>query len=90
MGGPCDYRVSQSPFGLDIGTLDFGTSDLGLTIATLKDEDGLQLTMNVLHLKNCKSTQQVQISYSIATLDSIKTLELVCTTLRNFTHLHFR
>ena len=31
-GGPCDYRVSPSPFGLDFGTLDFGTSDLGLTI----------------------------------------------------------
>ena len=26
-GGPCDFSVSQSPFGLD-----FGTSDLGLTI----------------------------------------------------------
>ena len=31
-GGPCDYRVSPSPFGLDFGTLDFGTSDSGLTI----------------------------------------------------------
>ena len=30
-GGPCDFRVSPSPFGLDFGTLDFGTSDLGLT-----------------------------------------------------------
>ena len=26
-GGPCDFSVSPSPFGLD-----FGTSDLGLTI----------------------------------------------------------
>ena len=31
-GGPCDYCVSSSPFGLDFGTLDFGNSDLGLTI----------------------------------------------------------
>ena len=23
-GGPCDYSVSPSPFGLDFGTLDFG------------------------------------------------------------------
>ena len=23
-GGPCDFRVSPSPFGLDFGTLDFG------------------------------------------------------------------
>ena len=32
MGGPCDFSFSPSPFVLDIGTLDFGTSDLGLTI----------------------------------------------------------
>ena len=31
-GGPCDYFVSSSPFGLDFGTLDFGNSDLSLTI----------------------------------------------------------
>ena len=31
-GGPCDYCVSPSPFDLDFGTLDFGTSDSGLTI----------------------------------------------------------
>ena len=30
-GGPCDFRVSPSPFGLDFGTLDFVTADLGLT-----------------------------------------------------------
>ena len=30
-GGPWDFSVSPSPFGLDCGTLDFGTSDLGLT-----------------------------------------------------------
>ena len=30
-GGPCDFSVSPSPFGLDFGTLDFGTSDSGLT-----------------------------------------------------------
>ena len=33
-GGPCDYSVSPSPFGFDFGTLDFGTSDSGLTIFT--------------------------------------------------------
>ena len=32
VGGPCDFGVSPSPFGLDFGTLDFGTSDSGLTI----------------------------------------------------------
>ena len=32
-GGPCDFSVSPSPFGLDFGTLDFVTSDSGLTIA---------------------------------------------------------
>ena len=32
VGGPCDFSVSPSPFGLDFGTLDFGTSGLGLTI----------------------------------------------------------
>ena len=31
-GGPCDFSVSPSPFGLDFKTLDFGTSDSGLTI----------------------------------------------------------
>ena len=34
-GGPCDFSVSPSPFGLDFGTLDFGTSDSGLTIFKL-------------------------------------------------------
>ena len=28
-GGPCDFSVSPSPFGLDFGTLDFGLG-LGL------------------------------------------------------------
>ena len=32
VGGPCDFSVSPSPFGLDFGTFDFGTSDSGLTI----------------------------------------------------------
>ena len=32
VGGPCDFSVSPSPFGLDSGTLDFGDSDSGLTI----------------------------------------------------------
>ena len=29
--GPCDFSASPSPFGLDFGTLDFETSDLGST-----------------------------------------------------------
>ena len=32
VGGPWDFSVSPSPFGLIFGTLDFGTSALGLTI----------------------------------------------------------
>ena len=32
MGGPCDFSVGSSPFGLDFGTLDFGNWDSGLTI----------------------------------------------------------
>ena len=32
VGGPCDFSVSPRPFGLDFGTMDSGTSDLGLTI----------------------------------------------------------
>ena len=36
VGGPCDFSVSPSPFGLDFGTLDFGTSDSGLTIFLCK------------------------------------------------------
>ena len=30
-GGPCDFSVSASHFGLDFGTLDLGTLALGLT-----------------------------------------------------------
>ena len=36
VGGPCDFSVSPSPFGLDFGTLDYGTSDLGLTKTEFK------------------------------------------------------
>ena len=36
-GGLWDYCVNPSPFGLDFGTLDFGTSGLGLTIFVLKE-----------------------------------------------------
>ena len=35
VGGPWDFSVSPSPFGLDLGTFDFGTFDLGLTIQVL-------------------------------------------------------
>ena len=31
-GGPWDFIVCPSPFGLDFGILDLGTLDLGLTI----------------------------------------------------------
>ena len=34
-GGPYDFSVSPSPFGLDFRTLDFGTWDSGLTIYVL-------------------------------------------------------
>ena len=34
VGGPCDFGVSPSPFGLDFGTL-----DLGLTISLSKGSD---------------------------------------------------
>ena len=33
---PCDFSVSPSPFGLDFGTLDFGTSDSGFTIICIE------------------------------------------------------
>ena len=34
VGGPCDYCVSPSPFGLDFGTLD---SDFGLGLDNKTD-----------------------------------------------------
>ena len=37
-GGPCDFSVSQSPFGLDFRTLDFG---LGL------DNNVLNMNMKI-------------------------------------------
>ena len=42
-GGPCDFSVSPSPFGLDFGTLDFG---LGLDNKTK-----LYLILNTKHLQ---------------------------------------
>ena len=44
MGGPCDFSVSPSPFGLDFGTLDFGLGlDNNNTNVTLTFYDvGLQ------------------------------------------------
>ena len=38
VGGLCDFSVSPSPFGLEFGTLDFGTSDSGLTILIISSE----------------------------------------------------
>ena len=32
---PCDFSVSPSPFDLDFGTLDSGTSDSALTMSAL-------------------------------------------------------
>ena len=52
VGGPCDYRVSPSPFGLDFGTLVFGTSDSGLTIIFLQIVQTLPLicTMYIVQI----------------------------------------
>ena len=36
VGGPCDYCVSPSPFGLDFGTLDLGLTIRHLAILILK------------------------------------------------------
>jgi len=36
-GGPCDFSVSPSPFGLDFGTLDFG---LGLDNSLKREHFG--------------------------------------------------
>ena len=47
-GGPCDSSVSPSPFGLEFGTLDFGTSDLGLTIRYLEEK---LVCLPLLHLQ---------------------------------------
>ena len=41
-GGPCDYCVSPSPFDLDFGTLDLGTSALGLTKTWLKENSSVE------------------------------------------------
>ena len=35
MGGPCDFSVSPSPFGLDFGTLDL---DFGLGLDNIKEQ----------------------------------------------------
>ena len=43
VGGPCDYCVSPSPFDLDVGTLDFGTSDSGLTIRQINCPSGITM-----------------------------------------------
>ena len=50
-GGPWDSSVSPSPFGLDFGTLDFGTSGLGLTTTFLckLGDDQLSYVGNKLH-----------------------------------------
>ena len=49
-GGLCDFSVSPSPFGLDFGTLDFGTSDSGLTIPICSNLKGAQQMMISFHL----------------------------------------
>ena len=47
MGGPCDFSVSPSHFGLDFGTL-----DLGLTIKALLDYFAGQPEPKVLSFEN--------------------------------------
>ena len=46
-GGPWDFSVSPSPFGLDFGTLDFGLWDFGLGLDNLHQI----LVMVVNHLE---------------------------------------
>ena len=50
VGGPCDFSVSPSPFGLDLGTLDFGTSDSGLTIEKRQSKPAFLENMYVCRL----------------------------------------
>ena len=53
MGGPCDFSVSPSPFGLDFGTLDFG---LGLD--NIREDEvkcGNQFIYLGTHLVNLQS-----------------------------------
>ena len=44
VGGPCDFSVSPSPFGLDFGTLDFGLGldNNSLLEMTLEDKINLE------------------------------------------------
>ena len=49
-GGPWDFSVSPSPFGLDFGTRDFGTLDSGLTAIDQQDVLALfKLCIDVSH-----------------------------------------
>ena len=50
VGGPCDSSVSPSPFGLDFGTLDFGSFDLGLTISPDHLESRVCFTCHIISL----------------------------------------
>ena len=59
-GGPCDFGVSPGPFALDFGTLDFRTSDSGLTILCLRCFDdpikgflAFYLGWNTLQSESC-------------------------------------
>ena len=45
-GGPCDFSVSPSPFGLDFGTLDL---DFGLGLDNIPPEH----TLKIVHFKSC-------------------------------------
>ena len=60
-GGLCDYCVSPSPFGLDFGTLDFGTSGLGLTIAHVKKVCNLAESLDNTHELREKIKQYLEI-----------------------------
>ena len=43
-GGPCDFSVSPSPFGLDFGALDFGLVLDNRPVRTLREKDEDSLT----------------------------------------------
>ena len=58
VGGLCDYCVSLSPFGVDFGTLDFGTSDSGLTIRLIQQEEIFASKSNQIM---CEKTKQHQL-----------------------------
>ena len=49
MGGPCDFSVSPSPFGLDFGSLDFGTLGIDNKSASVIHGDSYALDVRLLN-----------------------------------------